>query len=98
LNIIKRKSDIDNLLKNMRIGSKIEVESCFSGYGLGFYTFTKVNNDTFKTFNYAQNWRDREISIVDIQFVIDRIWENRKFFNERIRAFKKIGLSIIEYY
>ena len=85
--IIKRKSDIDNLLNEMPRGSSISVPSTFGGYGKGVYGFKKIDDNNFSNYNSGQNWSDRESSNVDRQFVIDTIWENRKDFNQHLRDF-----------
>lgn len=96
--IIKRKSDIEDLLNEMPEGSSITVPSVFSGYGEGVYRFEKIDNDTFSNYNSGQNWYDREASDTDRKSVIDIIWENRKTFNQHKREMISLGFPIIEYH
>ncbi|WFA09571.1 hypothetical protein [Tissierella sp. Yu-01] len=96
--IIKRKSDIDNLLNKMPKGSKITVPAIFGGYGKGVFEFEKVDNNTFKNQSSGQNWKDKEVSNVDRECVIKAIWENRKAFNQHKKDLISSGFPIIDYH
>ena len=96
--IIKRKSDIDNLLNEMSKGSSITVPSILSGYGEGVYNFKKIDNNNFSNYNSGQNWCDQESSNVDRQFVINTIWENRKAFNQHKKDLINSGYPIFDYH
>lgn len=74
---IKTLKDAKRIIEEMENGDTVSFKNFFSGYGLGIYHITKINNIIYN-YNSGKNWADQKADETNYE----SLYKNRKYFNK----------------